>query len=324
MRCVLVLMIVSGLFAKLRRDFLVPKHQGKKLVDWVSDLSFEDERDSAVLISIETQAKHDAAVKAICLIGTNALPLALKLCAAENSAMELRLMNWCGDFNAWQKSYHIDSDVTSSETLWHNGLNIFRVLGSNASPAIPTLVGYINHPDSAAAGNASSAFRYIGTNCIPSLLVALADTNKNVAQLAAYSLGHFGTNSISATPLLVRYIQTENGDLADMAAYSLTKINDDPIVVVPVLTYHIKTKASPFSRVVVQKLGSFGTNADSAVPLLVEIIRSNTWLTLIPSAISALEQIDPEKGSFYRSTDGVPSTDSTNRPKLFRREVKEQ
>lgn len=299
--CLIFLAIIGVGVALFRHNYLGPEFEGRKLADWVNDLSFPEAGPSEAPRSKLDNDKHEAALKAVASIGTNALPLALRLCRVENSTFELKLMNWCDDFNQQQKRLHLDPEVTPAQIEWQRGLNIFRTLGPNAAPAIATLIDYLGNPDSAAAQNATAAFRYIGPESIPPLQVALTNSNPNIALLAIFSLSRFDADARSATPLLEKYIQSGNAELADVAAYTFAKINDDPVVIVPVLREYLKRPASHPRSEVFSKLGSCGTNAISAVPALVAIIESNQQLGLIPRAMAALAQIDPDKANYLRA-----------------------
>lgn len=264
--CLALLLLMAGFFF-FRADYLGPEYQGRRLADWANDLAFDHEDGDDGAVATERAKRHEIAAQAILHFGTNALPLAMRLCRVENSTFELKLMHWCDDFNQRQSTLHLEHGISYAETKWNQGLGIFRVLGSNAAPAIPGLLEYLEQDKySAAANNATAAFRYIGLEAIPPLLNALTNNDKNTQRLAAFALSHFGTNAGAATPIILRYMKAGRGELADGAAYTLTKINDDPSVVVPALVEYLKSMPSHPNPAVSAKLASFGTNAPPRPP----------------------------------------------------------
>jgi hypothetical protein len=222
----LVALLAGGalLRASLNRSSFDPEYQGKRLSRWADDLSFPAEYPRDDTRPAEVRKKHEAAVNAIHQLGTKALSLALKLCAVENSTWKYKLMCWGVDFNEKQNVLPINYQMPYADKKWEIGLGIFRALGSNAAPAIPTLIEFLQRGDSAAANNASLAFRYVGPLAVPSLLVVLTNGNENAMRLAGYSLSYLESNSIAAVPILLEYLKKENKELRKMAAFSLSKI----------------------------------------------------------------------------------------------------
>lgn len=296
-----VVIVVCGLFATFRKNYLGEDYQGRRLAEWVEDLSFCSREKTAELTAGSDTERYEAAVKAIHHFGTNALPLALRLCRTENSALELKLMTWCDDLNSRQGKYHLDHGISYAQKKWEDGLNVFQVLGSNAAPAIPTLIGYLYRDNSAAANNASAAFYHIGPTAIPELLVVLTNQNKSAASLAAFCLGQYGSNSVVATNLLLKCLEDADASLRDSAAHSLARISDDPVTLVPSFVRYLQQKKGRPHPDVFMKLRSFGSQASTAVPVLIEIMNSPGNLLVSRNALLALEQIDPTNASSYRA-----------------------
>lgn len=299
--CLLVVIVVCGLFVTFWKNYLGDEYQGRKLLEWAVDLSFGNEETTEDLTARSNVERYEAAVKAVRHFGTNALPLALRLCRAKNSTLEVKLMTLCDDFNSKQSKYHLDRDIPDAENKWRTGLNIFRALGSNAAPAIPTLIEYLDRDNSAAANNATAALYYIGPAAIPELLVVLTNKNKSAASLAAFCLGKYGSNSTVAVPLLLKCLDDGDAHLRDSAAYALALISDDAETLVPALVRYLQLKQNRPHPDVFMKLRSFGTNATQAVPVLIEIIESKSGVLISRNALTALETIDPERGKRYKA-----------------------
>lgn len=299
--CCLVVIVFVGLLVKFRKNYLGPEYQGRRLADWSADLSYAVNQTTEESDGRLKTEKHEAAKNAIHHFGTNAIPLALRLCAVENSTLELKLMSLCDDFNTHQTGLHVDHGIKYASVKWEIGLAIFEVLGSNASPAIPTLIEYLNRDNSAAANNATAALYQIGPTAIPGLLIVLTNQNKTAANLAAFCLGQYGSNAVVSTHSLLQCLEGDDALLRDSAACALARISDDPELVVPTFVRYLQQKPNHPHPDVFMKLRNFGTNATQAVPVLVEIIESKSGVLTSRNALTALESIDPEKGKFYNA-----------------------
>jgi HEAT repeat protein len=163
----------------------------------------------------------------------------------------------------------------------------FEILGPVASPAIPELVNNISRN-----GNfVSCALGYIGPSAIPALTNKLLDTI-SVANPPAkrqslfYSNGHprpelyvqrnilealsfYGTNAQPAVSALIAYIQSPNAREAWEAVGVLAAAgHNQPEMVFPVLFQTFSNSPGNLKASVADALSTFGTNAVSAIPLL--------------------------------------------------------
>ena len=257
---------------------------GRKLSEWGKDL-----------ISSTVGTKHQEAVDAVRHIGPKALPLALRLCQANDSALDEMLresmVRWC------------NVHIPYVDENWRLGLEIIKVLGTNAKPAIPKLIGFLKGSNPNAADNAAVAFGYIGVDAIPPLMALLTNESLAARGYAAWGLGCIGSPSCAAMPILLRYINDKDEVLRFKAAWALTKINDEPSIVVPALIKYIKNENYHSSGGFIPHswlfytLGRFGTNALPAVPALTSYIESRPFPEY--EAMAALYRIDPETGKDF-------------------------
>ena len=300
-----------------------PRYQGKNLTDWAEEI------DQGAFFARTTDPSHqeqsELAISAIRHIGTNALPVVLKLCRAKDSWFKKHLEGWAEryNFSDWPKQRRFPIYIKSADEKNFEGDNIIWALGSVAKPAIPELIRLLQSRDREIAESAMTALPGIGTNAIPPLLQLLNSGNQEVRLRAAFDLADFfrpktpatpggplvvaGSDSFrseasAVVPVLLQCLENRKLDQVTLirAIYSLGLIQEDAPIVVPVIIRHIQSETNNFLMLsdYIATLGNFGTNAKSAVPLLVRILKSKPerpGLITPPkaSALVALERIDP-------------------------------
>lgn len=251
---------------------LEPKYEGHTLSYWMQhayELKYGDE------VALKT-------------MGTKALPY---------------LVKWMGN--------PARSSADARHRSW--ALKGFKVLGPTGAPAIPALIKMLGQN----GGNyPSSALADIGTNAIPAvtarLLETVTATNGNKAPQRRYfggrrppsdfylqrnlieALSYMGTNAEAAVPALITYLENENARNQWEAAEALATIGHNrPGTVVPVLVQVLGSSTGYVRAGAAQALGSFGTNALSAIPTLVSAIH-DPHPYVRTNVAAALKQIAPE------------------------------
>lgn len=147
-----------------------PRYQGKNLTDWAEEI------DQGAFFARTTDPSHqeqsELAISAIRHIGTNALPVVLKLCRAKDSWFKKHLEGWAEryNFSDWPKQRRFPIYIKSADEKNFEGDNIIWALGSVAKPAIPELIRLLQSRDREIAESAMTALPGIGTNAIPPLL----------------------------------------------------------------------------------------------------------------------------------------------------------
>jgi hypothetical protein len=305
---------IAYYFAAYRTNYLGQEYRGRKLAEWAYDLSFPSESTKNEAFAEPDAKRQAAAVEAIQHYGTNALPFALRLIRTENSTLELKLMNWVGDFNLRQNKFYLDHGISYAQNKWVTGLEIFNVLGSNAAPAIPTLIGYLGEISSSAANNATIALHHIGPSAIPELLILLTNENNSAANLAAFCLGQYGTNAVSAVPSLLKRLDDRNETVRQSAAHALAKISDDSNLLIPVFIKYLENRQNRPHPDVFMKLRAFGLIATQAIPVLIHRIESKTSKLEARNALMALEKINPEIAQYYMEKFNQELKDSGTSP----------
>jgi len=145
---------------------------------------------------------------------------------------------------------------------------------------------------------------------VPALIhIYEGDRDPWVRGCAALSLGAIGPEARDACPAVVRGMisQTTNGILTMETIWALRSLKPAPELAVPAL---VKCLADPYSGVkqaAAEALVALGTNAASAVPVLVAMFQSSESGPVRDPALkaavaAALNAIDPETAA----REGVP------------------
>ncbi len=296
-----------------------PEYQGKKLTDWAKEvyplypLQSKDRRPPAL------RAQNDRAVAAIQHIGAKAaLPWALKLCRARDSwlkkKVEEEIEGWIAQYNDQVEEYNgmhprnkwrseIQVPFTPAAGKQNEGGNIIWALGPKAAPAIPALIQLLQSQDEALPWSATYALPGIGTNAIPPLMALLNSTNRDIRLRAMSALELFGPEAQMAVPALLQCLGSPDPATRIRAVGSLGSIKADAPLVVPAIVRCIESDTNNMSQFLCfWALWRFGTNAKSAAPVLVNILKSDPQFPspaspggyLEGSVVGALAKIDPE------------------------------
>ncbi|MGH7990075.1 MAG: HEAT repeat domain-containing protein [Limisphaerales bacterium] len=319
------------IFQPLEPHYQEPQYEGKKLTDWAKEID-QGAFFGHPLFPKNQREQNELAIAAIRHIGTNALPVAVKLCGAKDSRLKTKLEEWIDQYNydAVNHNLGIPKDqrrsqfpirVTPAWDQHYYGANIICALGPAAKPIIPDLIRLLENQDQL-DDETVTALLGAGTNAIPPLIELLDSTNQDVRLRAAVTLGDFFRPKISpaesngslivtgskdfrsqaraAVPVLLQYL--DSGDINSLwrirVLRALGLIGEDASVVVPILIRHIQSETNEFIRGnYFEALGSFGTNAKPVVPFLINILKSNpsqsnSWDKA--QALGNLMRIDPE------------------------------
>ena len=250
-KCIIVIALaaaaVLGLLVWLVLPPREPVYQGKTLTQWAVDMNDED------LFFRE----------AVRSVGTNAIPVLLRLLRVHDPPLKVRLLSLAGK-QPWFKFQHTDP-----HRLNYAGLIGFFVLTNRAAPAVPELIRiYQQHISPVSQGYVANILAVMGPDArmaIPMLLPDTSSTNTIVRQGAFYVLANIHENPDTLVPIFVRGLS-------------------DPSTVVQ---YHSA-----------RGLGNFGPAAQAGVPALIDQIRKRGIGMLIglgseDPALDALKKIDP-------------------------------
>ena len=208
-----------------------PVYQGKPLTAWLEQFSTNH-------FTHRGGVADKQAEEAIRQIGTNALPLLLKLITSKDSPFKKRMeailpKRWQGPLvsrQAWDR-----------QMLGAYG---FVALGTVAEPAVRTLIDL-------ASG-----------------------TDPDIRYFAVYALGHLGSAAKPAIPLLIKRLEDPVEHVRGDAMNGLAGIHLQPELVVPVFIQYAgdSERDSGTRYTAIQGLGYFGSEAKAAVPTLLRLL----------------------------------------------------
>lgn len=245
-----------------------PVYNGKPLSEWICCGS-PNEQDEAIL--------H---------IGTNAVPILIKLLGANDKQMK-----WVA---ARLESSGLREMVASDDGGTITGIRetasqAFGTLGTNAEFAIPQLIKLLDKDDEDVTPYAASALGQIGPKGIAALTHALSTTEKaSTRQNIAIGLGQNSPNSDAAAQILIVLLKDKSPDVRRVAAGYLGTRNGD--VEIPALLPVLDDTDPLTSQAAAVALGSYGRQARIAAPKLLSLYTNNPD----PSVLSALKKIDFE------------------------------
>ena len=222
-------------------------------------------------------ATPQAADEAVRHLGTNAIPVLLKMLAEKDSASDIRLLRWSHTWRRWAGKLplvHVSPipHLHSYESI--EALQAFRALGSAGVGAVPELTRQLDlSPPPGNQGTIELVLAFIGPaakEAVPALLRRLQDVSPNTRGNSLFALGCIHADSELVVP-------------------EATKALGDP-------DPHVRTEAATALR-------AYGTKAHSSVPALVEAVKQYSPVQQaslldpddpVIAAKEALKAIDPE------------------------------
>jgi HEAT repeat protein len=271
-RCALLILLAllagAGLWLALRSH--QPSYGGKNLNEWLARLTSNGEEDGE-------------AVNAVRQIGTNAIPVLVRMMGSEDSSMKRT-------FIAMLRSQHLVNFHILDETEQHLRASFgFNVLGPIAHAAVPELEPLIWKPN--ISRFAVGALADINEDGLRAALGGLHSTNtfvrrETAGRLGALGIKRFMTDStpdqlqllrrqagIALPPLIVA--STDPDELVRArAVIALGLLGQKPEQVVPVLEKLLRNeKGWRVPSAAAKSLGRFGANAVTAIPALKEALK---------------------------------------------------
>jgi hypothetical protein len=213
-----------------------PSFEGRRLSDWLEDLDRWNGADtnSAVVVAIRT-------------IGTNGIPMLVRMSLLRDSAVKdmvsvefekhpkLLRYRYTTAAQRWSRAgqalsimgeparaaipYFLQALTNGDAVTRRIALNALGSIGPNAEDCIPLLLA--RQQDTEAFGNLLGTLGHIGRRpdlCVPVLTKALENTNSYVRTSAAQALGQFGSQAKDAIPGLTRALADKQTARAAKAA----------------------------------------------------------------------------------------------------------
>ena len=165
----------------------------------------------------------------------------------------------------------------------------FEALGTQAESVVEALTPALYDPRNCQA--TAIALSALGPRGRMVLTQAINSTNEWAALSAIWALAHRRQTVPGTLDALKSATTNRSGTVSSMAGWALGKLGEDPEHVIPFLMTSLGSTNSSARFGVVWGIGWFGTNAVTAVPLLLESLK-NPALRL--GAVASLRRIDPE------------------------------
>ena len=204
-------------------------------------------------------------------------------------------------------------------------------LGEKASLAVPSLIRIIENVDDTLFDEVGIVLsKIVSTSVIP-LSLLLNHDKVEVRRKAASTLEQIGVEASAATPQIVKALEDRDHEVRQYAAKTIGKIGLPAKNAIPSLIKIIREENSirvdpfPLSKLgteAVLALEIMGVEAQSAIPVILEILRDIKGSFHTLSLLSALEEIgyDINTINFYYINDGI--TRNGNEHLFFQREAR--
>lgn len=254
----IILLAVFGL--ALRSGLSEPDNpvcQGRRLSAWLTEYA----KDVKVVMDDEKPLPQSPAAKAIQEIGTNGLPLILRLTEAKDVPLSWKIKHFLVG------SPRDNLKLRSRRLGWCG----FQALRASAWPAVPTLTAL------------------------------LTNTNPTAKEAAAVALGYIGPAAEPAIPALIQQLKDKGPDVRSWTIWALGEIHQQSELVVPVLTQTLQNPCaySPYGtrersyiiRDSLVALTKFGREAETAVPIMQQLTQDGNWRVREPAS-NALQKLE--------------------------------
>lgn len=245
--------------------------------------------------------RPDEVADAVRAIGTNALPILIKWVEFQVPAWRYKVMrlytkarllpyksalaNILGDDKQLQRSY--------------NSVFAFRVLGADASAAVPELSRFVTNAHNYDRRSAALALAYIGgREALPPLLAAVQekttpDLHRAMIAGAIPHLNYRGAELTNAVPVMIACLQETNQFVPSLAASALGTFLIQPEQCVPALTKAVGSTDYRVRRNAIRSLGKFGLDATNAISAIANAL-NDPERGVQTEATNALQKIAPE------------------------------
>jgi hypothetical protein len=215
----------------------------------------------------ELDKQAETAVRSI---GTNAIPILLKMMATTESPIRIKLTKPVP--KKWLGFLHIDGPAEYRHKIYElqslGGYGLIA-LGGDARAAVPTLVGLLKNKDPNVRYHAVFTLRCLGpvaSNALPQLIKCLDDSEFTVRDDAVIGLGTMATEQGTVVPILIELLQENRTNQIHGAIIC----ND-----------------------AMHALWGFGAQSKPAVPIILDFLNDERS-EIRRGATNTLLQIDPE------------------------------
>ena len=267
-----------GLFLALRpRE---PTYEERRLTEWLGDFSLSQKQDTE---EPAERAKH--AGEAVRHIGTNCLPLLLKMLQARDSAVKTKLVDWAA------RQSLIQFNFTSAGDIRDQALTAYAMLGPVARPAIPELTLLLHQERT--ARDAGCALARIGPEAITPLASALTNQVQEVRLAGIRSLIFYNLPGRQVVPILIQSLQHPDPGVRQQAAAALSRWADQSELIVPALIAALPDRDPAVVSHASESLVRFKEHRRQVTEALLKTLGEKEQRAAASSVLGALRQIAP-------------------------------
>lgn len=248
-----LLIVFAFVYATRERD---PVYKGRRLSEYLREVhgiglgwGGMDRIEPGI---VHADTRNMEASEAVLNVGTNALPMLVRLLGTRESRAKLWLRRLGEKHPVFKRLAPSGPDTVFQRNM--SALLAFYRLGPQATDAIPKIIPMLEDPDSAAV--ATVALMYIRpqreqdilslTNVFRLRTPYPGASPEMLQCMAILALSTFGTNASGAIPLLMQRLGSTNGEVAAASAVALARIGGPPDSVVPIILENLpRSNASP-------------------------------------------------------------------------------
>lgn len=279
---IISLLLVTCLVAGWQLVHQKPSYEGRSLASWTTEFDG--------FYGPEWQE----AEKAVLAIGTNGLPVLIRLLQAEDDPLRRRV-------NAFLSSQSwLHYQPVTAHNLRKRGLIACSKLGTNARPAIRAITNLLYDPElSRIAAQVLTGF---GSEMTPVLTNATSHVDPKIRYGAIAPMALLRDRSV--VPTLLHCLHDPDAEVRMFATEVLGVATDDPHVAIPALLESLQDTNAGVRSAAAYRLGHWvgHEEATAAVPLLVKALEDTAQgvsaytreASLRRHAKETLEKLDPE------------------------------
>ena len=324
-----LLVVLAFVYATRERD---PFYQGRRLSEYLREVhgiglgwGSMEQIVPGIVLNYTARPGRTEASEAVLHVGTNALPMLVRLLGTRESRAKLWLRRLAEKHPVFKRLVPPGPDTVFQQNM--SALLAFYRLGPQAAAAIPKIIPMLEERDSAAV--AAVALMYIRperasdilslTNVFRVRKRARSGASPEMLHcMAILALSTFGTNAAGAIPLLLQRLGSTNTEVAAASAVALARIGGPPDRVVPLILENLpQSNARPpdsmlspsasyqmqmYDRNIIRTLralGEYGRHASNALPQL-RILESYPAAHIQQAARDAAAKIQGDTNSVQR------------------------
>jgi len=249
-----------------------PAYRGKSLSYWLEALGQHED--------LEAAAEARLALRQM---GTNALPHLLSTLRAKDSQLKKLLRR------LEAKQSMVNFRLNPSDAIRNQAAEGIVAMGPLAAPLVPALTNLLDEPDLGPV--ALYALSGIGPEALAPLIASLNHSNSAVRRTAVFSLGSFtGADRKVVCAALAQATNNADAMVRRMVFRTLGRMTNEWEIALPAIIGGLQDLDSQVSRGCMLSVGNFGSNALTAIPLLMTALDDRRTYYL---GARSLRQIEP-------------------------------